>query len=237
MTGSPTAGEFPKWDYQEYPKTLRRDDFWGQVRRTILGREISEDEVHCIVEQIRSMLELRSSDVLVDLGCGNGALSVRLFDGCAGYTGVDLSSYLIEIAREFFERSPTHVFVVGDLLSYVLETADPGQFTKAMSYATIQYLELDAVETLFTTVRERFTSVTRLLVGNVPDRDRAGLFFGDRSGEVDLDQPASQIGRWWSASELAQMAQRCGWACSVARMPENVFNAKYRFDAVFTVRD
>ena len=36
---------FPKWDYKEYPKTLPPDDFWGQVRRTVMGKPISESEI------------------------------------------------------------------------------------------------------------------------------------------------------------------------------------------------
>ena len=25
------SSDYPKWDYKEYPKSLDRDDFWGQV--------------------------------------------------------------------------------------------------------------------------------------------------------------------------------------------------------------
>ena len=53
MPGDEPIDDYPKWDYQEYPKTLPRDDFWGQGRRTIMGRRINEKEVSLLVDHIR----------------------------------------------------------------------------------------------------------------------------------------------------------------------------------------
>jgi len=38
------ATRYPKFDYKEYPKTLDPDDVWGQVRRTVNGKPVSEDQ-------------------------------------------------------------------------------------------------------------------------------------------------------------------------------------------------
>src|SRR5579875_3735648 len=77
----PRAGmtDGPKSDYDAYPRTLPRDDIWGQVRRTINGRRISEAEVQEIVAALRAALALACGDTLLDLACGNGALTARLF--------------------------------------------------------------------------------------------------------------------------------------------------------------
>jgi SAM-dependent methyltransferase len=234
VSGPAPSGQFPKWDYQEYPKTLARDDFWGQGRRTINGRRITEEEVTTLVNHMGELLELCPGDILLELGCGNGALSARLFDGCAGYAGVDLSAYLIEIAKEFFERPPAYVFFHGDAAEFAASVPRPESFTKILCFAVLQYFPPAAVDRLMETVSERFPSARRFVLGNFPDRDRAARFFHAGYTDRDLDEHQSQIGRWWSTEEVRVLGARFGWEVATTRMPEDFFNAKYRFDAILT---
>ena len=97
--------KYSKFDHDKYAKTRAPDDFWGQVRRTVQGVPVSEDQIKLIVSAISSALNMKSADTLLDLACGNGALSYLLFDYCAEYLGVDLSEYLISIAKENFVLS------------------------------------------------------------------------------------------------------------------------------------
>lgn len=232
-----SADVFPKWDYQEYPKTLPRDDFWGQGRRTILGRRITEEEVTQLVNHIRHQLALSPRDVLLEVGSGNGALSVRLFDDCAGYVGGDLSAYLIDVAKEFFERAPAYRFVHGDAVSFLSAVEQPDRFTKGLCFAVLQYLDPATVEAVLHIVTERFSNLRRLLLGNLPNREKAHLFFQEGFTEADLATHESQIGRWWSRDEVAALAGRFGWEVSFTQMSASFFNAAYRFDAVLTRAD
>lgn len=234
MSGSVSAGQFPKWDYQEYPKTLAQDDFWGQVRRTIMGRRITEEEVTTLVDYVRELLELRPRDVLLDLGCGNGALSARLFDGCARYAGVDLSAYLIEIAKSYFERPPGYIFFHGDAAEFAASVERPESFTKILCFSMLQYLPAGAVDGLMRAVSECLPSTHRFVLCDIPDRDRAERFFHEGYTDRDLDEHQSQIGRWWSTEDVGVLGARFGWEVVTTRMPEDFFNAKYRFDAILT---
>lgn len=228
------VSEFSKWDYQEYPKTLPRDDFWGQVRRTVMGQRISEDEVTLLVDHVGRQLALEPADVLLDLGCGNGALSARFFGSCAAFTGVDVSAYLVDVAKEFFERPPAYVFVSDDALDFVTQVARPARFTKCLCYAFLQYLTPDTVGAVLQTLYGRFPNLSRLVVGNLPNRDRASLFFKEGFLDEELDKPQSQIGRWWTKAEFASLASRIGWTVSTTEIAPQLFNAAYRFDAVLT---
>jgi SAM-dependent methyltransferase len=221
-------------DYEEYPKTLARDDFWGQVRRTIYGRRITEDDVAVIVNVIKDGLRLSNDDALLDLACGNGALTARLFSSCGSVRGVDRSSYLIEIAKEHFEESPRYMFVQSDILTYVLSEPEPQRFTKVMCYGSLPMLAVDAVHNMLSELRRRFPNIERILVGNLPDKERAHLFFGEdfEQRRPNLGDPTSQIGVWWSQNDFAELAGACGWRASFSRMPPHVFNAHYRYDAV-----
>ena len=65
--------------YKEHPKTCEPDDFWGQVMRTVNGKPVGEEQIQMIIDSVISTLEITESDVLLDLCCGNGALTDRLF--------------------------------------------------------------------------------------------------------------------------------------------------------------
>lgn len=211
-----------------------RNDFWAQVRRTIMGRPMNGDELEVLVTHLRDQLLLGRHDVLLDLGCGNGALSAELFEACSGCVGADLSSYLIGVARQYFERIPDYVFFHADALEFALSVGEPGRFTKALCYAVIPYLPLDEVRAIVQVLYRRFSGISRLVLGNIPDRDKAGLFFRDGYDRDILDQHESQIGRWWSHDEVASIASAAGWDVTFVHMPEHFFNARYRFDAVLT---
>lgn len=224
-----------RYEYNEYPKTLAPDDFWGQVRRTIYGKRISEEDVRVIIDTIANGLQLVDDDVLLDLACGNGALSSRLFSSCRAFLGVDASEYLIQVAKEYFESLPQYGFKMDDVAHYVWHEPDPSRFTKVLCYASFAFLSLETVTRMLRGLGERFVNVSSVFIGNIPDRERAGLFYKERSDFADeMDDPTSQIGIWWSESDLSKFCAAQGWRAQFQRMPEHVFNAVYRFDAMLT---
>ena len=93
---------YQKFDYDENARTRAADDFWGQVKRTVHGVPVSDEQIKMIVDTIRSALDLKPDDTLLDIACGNGALSHLLFDSCSGCLGVDLSEHLISVAKANF---------------------------------------------------------------------------------------------------------------------------------------
>ena len=225
---------YPKFDYNEYPKTLERDDFWGQTRRTKYGKRISEEEVKFLIDAINHGLALSRNDFLLDIACGNGALSSRLFDYCGGYLGVDASSYLIEIADQYFSRVPDYSFVHLDASQYMKSECEPDRFTKALCYASIQFFEPEDLAEVLKVLTERFVRVRRLFIGQIPDVELANLFFSD--GVVfsdELNSPKTQVGRWFSTDEILEWARNLGWSCEIRRMPIEIFNSAYRFDVLF----
>jgi SAM-dependent methyltransferase len=227
------ADRFPKSDYREYPKTLAPDDFWGQVRRTVNGKPVSDEQILMMVRAIRANLELGADDTLLDLACGNGALSRYFFDDCRQSLGVDHSEYLIEIAKANFERAPDHVFSCSDACAYVRAEPSPKRFTKALCYGSFSFFPAADADIVLATLRQRFTNLRRILLGNLPDKARAGNFYPpgkDYSNE--LDDHAAQIGIWRSSADLEALAARTGWRIKFLRMPPEFFGAHYRFDAL-----
>ena len=110
--------------YDEHAKTCDETDFWGQVRRTVNGEPVSDHQIDLIVEEMSAALELNSKDTLLDICCGNGALSTRFFDQCAGGLGVDYSKTLIDIARKHFATLDV-TYVEGEAVAYLKAAQQP----------------------------------------------------------------------------------------------------------------
>lgn len=227
--------DYPKSDYIEQPKMLPEDDFWGQVKRTIAGKPVGEDQIAMIVHAVLEGLRAGPSDELLDLACGNGALTVRLYDNFKSALGIDISEYLIEIGNRYFARPPHYRFVASDVVSYVSQEPDPNRFTRVLCYAGFQYFTREEERAVLETVRRRFTKVERFFIGNVPDRNRCKNFFGERTPlPGELDDPRSQIGRWTTESEFSQLVRSLGWLPEFTRMPDAYFTSQNRFDVTLT---
>ena len=227
--------EYPKSDYKEYPKTLDPDDVWGQVRRTVFGKPVSDEQIALIVDAIRSGLQLAKPACLLDLACGNGALSKYFFDECASFLGVDYSEYLISVAKRKFESLPDYTFSCSDVASYVQGERHPERFTHALCYGSFAFFPAEDAATALRILRQRFTNVQRLYIGNLPDRDLAASFFpSGKDYAADLDQHASQIGIWRSRQQMTELANETGWDIEFRSMPESFFAAHYRYDVVLT---
>ncbi|HXC37240.1 MAG TPA: class I SAM-dependent methyltransferase [Candidatus Acidoferrales bacterium] len=226
---------YPKSDYKEYPKTLDPDDLWGQVRRTVDGKPVSDAQIALIVAAVRDGLQFSKEDVVLDLACGNGALSSYFFDDCRSLHGVDYSPYLIEIATKRFQVPEKSTFMVDDAVHYIQIEPDPGRFTKALCYGSFAYFTESDARQVLRGLRNRFGNVSRLFIGNLPDRDRAHLFYPpEKDYTSELKDHAAQIGIWRSEAEFYTLAADEGWDLTSTLMPPEYFAAHYRFDALLT---
>jgi SAM-dependent methyltransferase len=222
---------YPLADHDAHARSVAADAYWKQVRRTVNGEPVDDEQILLIVNAITDALSLRRDDVVLDLACGNGALSFRLFDRCAGLVGVDLSPYLIEVAQSIFARPPRYCFRLSDVVSYVLHERDTSAFTKALIYGAFQYVPRNDAVLVLKGLKERFSGVAKLFIGNIPDRRRVDRFYRDRiPTDAELNDHAARLGVWYLAEEFSAMAQAAGWRASCSCMPAEFHASGYRFD-------
>lgn len=221
-------------DFKEYPKTLPPMDFWGQVKRTVNGKAVSQQQISMVVDAVQDALQFEPHDQLLDLACGNGALSQYFFGQCSEFLGVDYSEVLIDVARLHFERSGKH-FVLGEVGDYILGETSPQRFTKVLCYGSFPYFPEATARKVLTQLSTAFTNVERVFVGNLPDLQRCQAFFTDGGDHSDeLKDAESKIGIWRSEQEFQVLAADCGWHASIRRMPMAFYAAHYRYDVLLT---
>jgi SAM-dependent methyltransferase len=223
--------DYPLADHDAHARSVAADAYWKQIRRTVNGEPVNEAQIVLIVNAITDALSLRHDDVVLDLACGNGALSFRLFDRCAGLVGVDLSPYLIEVAERNFARPPHYRFCLDNLVSYALHERDPSAFTKALIYGAFQYVSKSEAGVVLKALNERFSAITKVFIGNVPDKRRVDRFYRDRTPtQAELSDHEARLGVWYLPKEFEAMAQAAGWQASFSHMPAEFHASAYRFD-------
>lgn len=225
---------YVKFDHDTYAKSRAPNDFWGQVRRTVNGVPVSDEQIQMIIDAIQSALILESNDILLDIACGNGALSHLLFDLCSGYQGVDLSEHLISVAKANFEALPKYQFMHQGAAEYVRAEVQPERFTKVLCYGSFPYFPAaDAAEVL-RTLFKKFSNVQSIFIGNLPDKERAVEFYKKQPDTEELADCHSQIGIWRTRDEFAQLANDAGWQVKFSTMPADFYSSYYRYDALLS---
>lgn len=97
-------------------KKNKNETSWEKVDQwydSIVGKEGHYYHQHVVLPGVTRLLDLVPSSSLLDLGCGQGILSRKLPDS-VHYTGIDLSSSLIQKAKEY-TKNKEHRFFQGDI--------------------------------------------------------------------------------------------------------------------------
>lgn len=227
--------EKSKFLYDTFARQIGAQDLQKQIRRTVNGETVPHQQIDMILNAIRQGLHLTDEDCLLELACGNGALSQSFVGSCKSYLGVDISECLIEVAKAHFEKLPDIRFEQDDALDCLSSLQNPEKYNKLMCYAAFQYFPDAMIIDLLRVVHDRFPNMTRMFIGNLPDWQQAHLFFEkDTPEHAVLKSNETPIGIWRTQDEFQALCRASGWEASFSRMPEEFYAAKYRYDVELT---
>lgn len=222
--------DISEFDYTERPKQFEREDFWRQVRRTINGKPVDDSQIQLIVDQICSTLKLDSSDKLLDIGCGNGALSARLEPFIGEMLGVDLSEYLIEVAVEYFSTSKMRF--EQKRVEGVIGQSNYSTYNKCLLYGVSSFLDDETIIALIDWFFNKKEG--SLMLGNVRDRNYAAEFYGSEPDVSELDDVGTSMGKWRTQDWFEQITANKELKVDFFKMPGDFYAAKYYFDVLIT---
>jgi SAM-dependent methyltransferase len=223
------------YQFKHHPETCDPDDIWGQVKRTVKGEPVPAEQIALIVDAISQGLQLKAQDRLLDLCCGNGALTTQLFGRCAGGLGVDYSGFLIDVARQRFVRRGSEGFRMADAVAHLEDEAAAADYTQVLCYGAFPYFDTAMALRMLQLVHQRYNNVGHVFLGQLPDKTRMQDFFTTRQAQPgEADDPGSLMGIWRTPEEMAALAAAAGWRAECRRMPHGFYAAHYRYDAVLT---
>lgn len=204
----------------------------AQVLRTLNKRPVSSDTFAAIMSSITTLLQPDGSQALLDLCCGNGAVTRGLFDRFRQIVAVDLSD---EFVAQLKRNAPAHVSAhVGDAKTIEFQ---PAAFERILLYAGLQYFSEEETVALFSRLRRWTRPGGRVVLGDIPDLARRWRFFDSTEREdayfSGLQNGQPLVGFWFESEWLIKLARHAGFACATRHdQLQPLPYHHYRFDLV-----
>ena len=224
-------------DWRAYWDTIgeraSRDDYLRQVGRTVGGEPLSEEQTPLLVAAILRALEPAASDVLLDLCCGNGLVTIELAPLFGWVVGADYSLELIETARERF-AAPNITY-----LHRPAAEVGPGDFpagrpTKVCMNSALQLFNKPDFEALLAALNQLREGPMDLFFTDVPDADRLFAFYNTPERRAEYERRRAEgteaIGTWWEQTDVMQVLDRAGYDAVVVELAPDRYASHYRFD-------
>lgn len=206
------------------------DDPFKQVGRTLDGEPMSRDMFEKQADQIIDRLELNVNDIVLDLCCGNGILSIEIAKSCKQVLAVDFSTELIENIP-----SPKNSNVIG-IVSDVMEIdfkADT--FSHIVMAAALQHFSFAQSIQLFKKMSQWIKPGGKLMITDITDHSSMWNFYNTQEREATYFQHTMEgisiLGTWYDRIWLEKLAKHSGFRKAVSLdQNEDYWYAHYRFD-------
>jgi cyclopropane fatty-acyl-phospholipid synthase-like methyltransferase len=209
------------------------EEFVAQVGYTIGGQPIEAIQQDEIEQAVREGLAFVSSDIVLDLCCGNGFMTKRIAAGVQHVYAVDFSSALIDVACRHFARSNT-TFICRAAADLTSADVRGNRITKVYMLAALQYFDEESVATLMNTIRELSGGAAPIYFTDIPDVDHLWDFYNTPERRAEYERRCAAgteaIGTWWSKQTLTELLRRSGYAVDIVSQDAIRFGAHYRFD-------
>tara|TARA_Y100001968_G_scaffold44221_1_gene34319 strand:- start:578 stop:1270 length:693 start_codon:yes stop_codon:yes gene_type:complete len=219
------------FDHDQYARQFDEKEFWKQVKRTVNGKSVSKEDINLITTKIFESLELKISDKLLDIGCGNGAITSFFKTKVSTIKAFDPSPYMIEIANKYFS-SKCISFVVGSAKETIEIIENKDYYNKILFYGSFSYIEVDEAKTILKKLYNLLEENSKVFIGNIPNIEFHKEFFSKYTNPIipPLKSHRSSIGVWYSPSEMERICTNIGWETSTTIMPKEFYSSNYRFD-------
>ncbi len=211
-------------------------DLFYQVGKTINGEAISDELLNLMIDDIISRLDLQESDILLEMCCGNGLLTLPLSMRVKHIYALDFTDDLISIARQY--RSSSNIsYEVGDARSDITSIFN-------INHVPLKILMNDSLgyftpEDLCNILKKLIMPGFRFYITGIPSDELKWNFYNTservkryntlkNNGALHFDG----IGRWWHLDELRDIAKKSDVDFSFWEQLETI--SKYRVNAMFS---
>ena len=107
--------------WQERSKHFTKGNYANAIKLHDNKKSYVYDSEHHEKQTIFPNLNLLKTDIVLDIGCGNGRLSEYFALNCKHYFGIDFTAGLVETARKrtaYLDNVSFHIGVLDDLVAF-----------------------------------------------------------------------------------------------------------------------
>ena len=204
-----------------------------QVGRIYCNRSQPDPEVPLAlsIANIARHLQLKPSEALLDVCCGNGLLTLRLAQSCRQVVGVDFSPAMIKVAQG--NALPNIEYIVGDVRN--LPELPHERFDKICLNFSFQYFEnYETGRTVIAGLLKKLKPGGRILISDIPDRSRQWHFYRTWKSRLFLIYQKlngkNAMGKFWCRHEIASICRELQVEGIFLPQTSELPYSHYRFD-------
>lgn len=218
-------------NWQEYWNQLARaeSDPQRQVARVKNQRQLGAEDTDAVVWHLSRLLDLKPTDKLLDLCCGNGLLTRQFARNCERVVGIDLAPAMIESARQHSAR-PNVQYLQGNATE--AKQIVEGPFDKIILQFSFQYLSREEGEKAVRGMKRLLKPGGIIVLGDVPDWSRLHVFYPSFLARIKYRiqrwRGTDQMGKFWSEQEMEQISS--GLHVEKLEQPAHLPYSDYRVD-------
>lgn len=228
------------WSNYRNVESNQEEDLFFQVGKTINKEPISNDVFIEMIQNLESTLQLKSTDVLLEMCCGNGLLTKPLSAICKNVYAFDFTPHLIETAKKF-KISNNIVYKAGDAKSDFFSLFDfqklPNKYLMNDSLGYFTPYELKNILLLILGKVDNFSFYITGIPSdelkwnfyNTPERKKVYLSYSENS-----DESNGGMGRWWKSEEFISISEDLNLKVSLANQSKTISN--YRMNVLFETK-
>jgi 2-polyprenyl-3-methyl-5-hydroxy-6-metoxy-1,4-benzoquinol methylase len=203
-----------------------------QVGKTVNGNEVSKEQIELIITNINKSLCLSKNNSLIDLCCGNGLITRQLAPYVNKVLGVDMSSGLIKIAKQF-NNNHNIEYINSNALD--LDNNLFTEFEKVLMYEAVQHFSKYQLFDLLQKLGSLHTG-SLFLLGSIPNKEKIKDYYNTEEKFMYYirceNEGKSHMGRWWTMNEIEQIASNCGFKPTFSFQDQALYTSYYRFDVI-----
>lgn len=216
--------------WEGHAERSRDRDPQSQVMRTFAGAPIDAARWQLTLDELDRVFPVGPDDDVLDLCCGNGLLTRHLARTARSVLAVDAAAPLLEGLRE--SAIPGVRTQVADARALRCE---PGQFSRILVYAGLQYFTHAETVTLVESFARWLRPGGVLLCGDVPDSGRLFDFYNTPERRTlyfeNVRTGRDVVGTWFDGPWLEALARDRGFAdAEVLPQHEGLIYAHFRYD-------
>lgn len=209
-----------------------RSQLLKQVSKTVDGREVSDEQIDLIIDAIASTLNLKPTDIVIDLCCGNGLLTKKISTMVCEMFAVGYSINLISVAKNC-NRAHNITYFHANVLA--LETSFFQGREKIYMYEGLQYISPESLYSLLSKLQVTGRK-PKIFLGGIPDRQKLKKYYDTPDKYTYYLQCEQEgrphMGRWWFKDEIAAIASEKGFRTTHLAQAPSLYTSYYRFDCL-----
>ncbi|MEI8207448.1 MAG: bifunctional GNAT family N-acetyltransferase/class I SAM-dependent methyltransferase [Kiritimatiellales bacterium] len=237
------CNEKPMRDWKTYWNSIdtqqgKKNDWASllqQVERTINKKPINDAQFKIVYERIVMALSLEKNDVVLDLCCGNGAVTEKIANYVDSITGVDFSQPLLDVANTLKSNNVNYICgsVLDDSLVKLIKNR---KFKKVYMNTGLQHF----AENDFSKLLDNFLMLSApkaiFFITDIPEKKNLRVFYNTEERLKEYYERTANgteaIGTWWDREFLVETAMKKGLILEALDQSADSQMSHYRFDAM-----